>query len=126
MTESKVVAVQVANRVITDAVLAVAGRMGDLYTVGAMEFVELVGIADVEINRAALRVGRSLLQKDLHLIELDPGKVRWLAPEKPQREAQLFGVEIHGGGNVGDGEAGVVLLAVNLRSGGRGCHGLKF
>jgi len=50
MSEIEFVAAKVANPVVAQAIVSVAGRNDDLDAVGAMKFVEFIGIADDEIN----------------------------------------------------------------------------
>src|ERR1051326_4772134 len=120
MAESKVIAMQVADRVVAYAVFPVAGRLRYFNAVGALEFVELLCISDVEIYRAALGRRRSLLQKYLDLVQLYAGEGRRIAPEEAQLEAEFGRVEIDRGANIGDGQACVVLFAVDLRDDGGG------
>jgi len=69
-----------------------------------------------------LRIGRALPEEHLHLVEVHARERRRIAPSKRQLEAEFFRIEVDRGSNVGDGEAGVDLLAFDEGS-GRSVHG---
>src|SRR5205814_902924 len=62
------------------------------------------------------------MQQHLLLVEVHARERRRIAPSKRQLEAEFFRIEVDRGSNVGDGEAGVDLLAFDEGS-GRCVHG---
>src|SRR5204863_294354 len=124
MPKGKIVPMQVPYDVVADSVGPIVDWFRDCDVVGPMELVELVGIADEKIHHAALRIGRALPEEHLHLVEVHARERRRIAPSKRQLEAEFFRIEVDRGSNVGDGEAGVDLLAFDERS-GRSVHGMS-
>jgi hypothetical protein len=56
--EYKIVSIQVTHDVIPDTVRPVIDRLRDFDAIGAVKFIQLVGIADEEVNRAGIGTGR--------------------------------------------------------------------
>ena len=102
MSEDQVIPIQIPHRVIADAVRSVIDHLRDFDTIGAMEFVQLVGVADNEIHGATLRAGRggAFLQEDLDFAKVHAGECRRFTPAERMLKAQLLGVVFRGGCNV--------------------------
>src|ERR1043166_1140626 len=122
MSKHEVIPIQVAHGIVADAVWSVIDGLRDFGAVGAMEFVQLVGVADKKIDRASFRAGRgrALRQEHLNLAKVHAGEGRRLAPRKRLLEAERPGVEVEGGRNVTDSQASVALLAFDERQGWAG------
>ena len=105
---------EIAHRVIADAVFAVGGRLANIDAVGTVEFVQRVGIADQKIDRAAFRIRRPYLQKHLRVAQAHAGEGRRLAPGEGDPEAELLGVELDGRVDVIDGQSRVDPLAFDV------------
>ena len=117
MSKHEVVPIQVAHSIVADAVWSVLNCLSDFDTIGAVEFVQLVGVADKEIGRASIRTRsrRAFPQKHLDFAKVHAGEGRWLAPSERLLEAKLLYVEFDRGQNVTDRQAGVDLLAFDKR-----------
>jgi hypothetical protein len=122
VSKHEVISIQVAHDIVADAVWSVVDCLRDFDTIGAVEFVQLVGVADNEIDRASLRTvsGRAFLQENLDSAKVHAGEGRWLAPGERLLEAELLDVEFDGSWNVTDRQAGVDLLAFDERRGWAG------
>ena len=57
LSEDEIVAVEIADSVVAHLPRPVANRLDHVYTVGAMEVVQIVEVPDVEKQTAAVRVG---------------------------------------------------------------------
>src|SRR5438445_12448871 len=125
MSKAEIVPVQIPDRVLAQPVGLGLRCLHDFDPVGAVELVELVGIADDEIHGAPLGSWRALVQEYLHMTQVHASKRRWVALGEGQDEAELFRVEVGGGKDVADRQGRVVLFAVDLRGGDRG-HGVSF
>ena len=108
---------QVAHDIVADAVWSVVDCLRDFGAIGSVEFVQLVGVADDEIDRASLRTGsgRAFLQENLGFAKVHAGESRGLTPGERLLEAELLDVEFDCGWNVTDRQAGVDLLAFDER-----------
>ena len=116
---------QIADGVIAHSPWPVPRRLDDFDAIGALELVQLVGVADDEIHLASLGIGLALLQEYLRTTQIHTREGRRVAPSEGLLEAELFRVELGGCENVADFQTSVVLLAVNLWDGGLG-HATPF
>jgi len=73
MSKYEVIPIQVAYGIVADAVWSVVDCLGDFGAIGAVKFVQLVGVADEEIDRAGFRTGsrRAFPQKHLGFTKVD-------------------------------------------------------
>src|SRR6267378_1778323 len=119
MSKHEVIPMQVAHGIVADAVWPVVDGRGNLDSIGAVEFVQLVGVANKEIDRTSVGAGRrgAFRQEHLDLTKVHAGKGRRLAPCERLLEAELLDVEFDGSRNVTDRQAGVDLLAFDERQG---------
>src|ERR1041384_3596329 len=119
------VSIQVAHAVVSDSVFPVGNLRYDFYAIDAMEFIELVRIAHEKGHGASFRTGRPLPQEHLYLAYVHAGESRRIAtPRERQFEAQLFGVEVYGGGNIADRQYRMDLITFD-EGRGRGRHGVS-
>src|SRR5713101_2629215 len=109
---------QVAHDIVADAVWSVVDGLRDFDTVGAVEFVQLVGVADDEIDRASLRTGsgRSFLQANLRFAKVHAGASRALTPGERRLGVERLDGELVRGSNVIDRQGRVDLRAFAERS----------
>ncbi len=98
---------------------SVVDCLRDFDTIGAVEFVQLVGVAHIEIDRASLGtgIGRAFRQEDLDFTKAHAGEGRRFAPGERVLKAELLDVEFDGGWNVTDHQSGVHLVAFDERPG---------
>src|SRR5260370_16282704 len=112
MSEHEVIPIQVAHSIVAEAVWSVVDCLRDFDTIGAVEFVQLVGVADTKIDRACLRtgIGGAFPQENLNFAKIHAGEGRRFAPREPFLEAQLLDIEFDAGWNVPDPPAAPHLL----------------
>src|SRR3954464_781610 len=82
MPEREHVPVQIVHAVVAQSIFPIRRRNDDVDAVGALKFVQLVGVADGEVHRAPGRAGVALLEEHLDVTELDTGKARRFAPRE--------------------------------------------
>ena len=73
VAERQHVAVAIADGEIAQSPRAVARFLQNLHAVRVMECIQLVRVADDEINRQPFGARRALLEKDLHVAEVHAG-----------------------------------------------------
>ncbi|CAA9307443.1 MAG: hypothetical protein AVDCRST_MAG11-1231 [uncultured Gemmatimonadaceae bacterium] len=113
--EGERVSVQVPDRVVAQLPRTIAGGLDDRYVARPVERVQLVRVADDEIQRAPLRRRRARLEEELGLAEVDASHGGGLAPAERVAEAQPIGVELDRGREVGDAQGCMVPLDVDAR-----------
>src|SRR5688572_2639510 len=95
--EGEVIPVEILYSVIAQTILPVGGRYNHLDTVGLLKLEELIRVADHEIDRAAVRRGRSMHEKYLNRAEIDASDGDRFAPDEAGLETKFRRVKIHRG-----------------------------
>src|SRR5258708_3995200 len=99
MSKHEVIPMQVAHGIVADAVWSIIDCLRNFDTIGTVEFVQSVGVANKEIDRTSIRAGRgrTFRQEHLALTKVHAGNDRRRAPRKPLLAPQLLTVASDGG-----------------------------